>query len=76
MWKKIFAIFLTCISGVPLFYLGELIDINEAIRAMILSFLYITYYFVVIKKIKIEEIDLIVSKVTMQFRNKFIREGL
>lgn len=64
MWRKIFLIILACAVCLPLLYIGGFAPMPPALRAIASSLLYLAAYLAVARRLRIEEIDLLFSKLT------------
>ncbi len=62
-WRKIFKIIIISLIGLPIFYLGSLININSVANAIIFSSIYFLLYLYILKITKIDEIDLFMNKI-------------
>jgi O-antigen/teichoic acid export membrane protein len=68
MWKKIFAIVIACLPGLPILFIGEFFGIDPVIKAMVFSLVYLSTYVIFIRKRRINEVDLLFNKVSRRMR--------
>ena len=61
-WHKLAKIFLASICGIPFLFIGNFLNLNSYIEAVLFSSLYSILYLIIIKKMKIEEVDLFMQK--------------
>ena len=73
LWKRIFAILCCTVLALPALVIGSWIDLNPIIRAVSFSILYLVVYYVAIRRLKIDEVELLVDKLTSRLREMRIR---
>jgi len=61
-WKKIGLVLAIGTAGVQILLLNYLISFNELLSAIIFSFVYLVFYLLVIRKLRIDEIDMFMKK--------------
>ena len=62
-WNKLMAIALAVLLNVPILLIGELVPIGDAVRAIVFSSLFLAGYFVFVRHCRLDEIELLVSRV-------------
>jgi len=62
-WNKLMAIALAVLLNVPILLIGELVPIGDAVRAIVFSSLFLAGYFVFVRHYRLDEIELLVSRV-------------
>lgn len=62
MWRKIFAIAASCLAACPLLFAGELLPLNAVGRAVVSSCVYLAAYMLIVRRLKIDEVDLMVAR--------------
>lgn len=67
-WNKLMAIVLAVLLNVPILLMGELVPIGDAVRALVFSSLFLAGYFVFVRHCRIDEIELVVSRVMSKAR--------
>jgi O-antigen/teichoic acid export membrane protein len=75
MWRKIFAVVGVCAAVSPLLFAGELFAMNSVVRAVLSSCVYLGAYVLIVRRFKIEEIDLILAKAVGSIRRMLSRRG-
>lgn len=68
LWKKLFRIIIASVIASPIVLLGRVVNINEIVGAVIFSLLYLVTYYFILKRFKIEEVELIVGKTLAEFK--------
>ncbi len=61
-WSKLMAIAVAVLLNVPILLIGELVPIGDAVRAIVFSSLFLTGYFVFVRRCRLDEIELVVSR--------------
>ncbi len=62
-WNKLMTIVLAVVLNVPILLIGELVPVADAVRAIVCSLVFLAGYFVFLHHCRIDEIDLLVSRV-------------
>jgi O-antigen/teichoic acid export membrane protein len=65
-WTKLMAMALAVLLNVPILLIGELVPIGDAVRAIVFSSLFLAGYFVFVRHCRLDEIELVVSRVMRQ----------
>jgi O-antigen/teichoic acid export membrane protein len=73
MWNKILLVVVACLAATPVLFAGELLPLNEVLRAVIFSCFYFAAYLVVVGRFHVEEIELIFAKVVKALRRMMLR---
>jgi len=68
LWNRIFTILCCAALALPALLAGMWIDLNPAVRAMSFSVLYLAVYYVAIRRFKIDEVELLVDKLSSGLR--------
>ncbi len=63
LWKKTGIILLVGISCLPVLFAGNLLTMNPIAIAIIFSFIYVLIYLLIMRKLKIEEVDIFMKKI-------------
>ncbi len=62
LWKKIGLILMIGTFGLPILFIGGFLNIAPILSAVIFSTLYLTFYLLIVRRLKIEEIDMLMRK--------------
>ena len=62
-WKKLFTITIVALAPVPILLAGQFVKVNDVIRAVGFSTVYLAVYYLVVRRCKIEEFEAFVSAV-------------
>lgn len=62
LWKKLGIILVVGICCVPILFVGNYIGLNPVVTAVSFSIVYFIVYLLVFKKLRIEEVDIFISK--------------
>jgi O-antigen/teichoic acid export membrane protein len=62
MWDKFFQILSVSLLGFPVLFLGDLINMNIYVTAVVFSGSYFVIYMIILSRYKIEEIDMLVYR--------------
>jgi O-antigen/teichoic acid export membrane protein len=73
MWRKVFSVVAACVAASPALFLGELFALNAVVRAVVFSCLYLAAYLLVVRRFRVEEIELVVGKAVGFMRRKALR---
>jgi O-antigen/teichoic acid export membrane protein len=68
MWKKLLFVITACIAASPVLFAGELVPLNDIIRAVVFSCFYFGAYLLVAGRFHVEEIELILGKTIKALR--------
>lgn len=63
-WREISKIILACTVGLPALLLGRFIHINDVAQALVCSGVYAVVYYLFVRYYKIEEVELMVARVS------------
>jgi O-antigen/teichoic acid export membrane protein len=74
LWKKVFAILCCAVLALPFLVIGRWIDLNSVIRAVAFSLLYLLVYYLAIRRLKMEEVEILVEKLSGRLRG--MRKGI
>jgi O-antigen/teichoic acid export membrane protein len=73
MWRKIFSIAAACAAAAPLLFAGELLAVHAVVRAAISSCLYLGAYLLLVRRIRVQEVELIQARLGAAFRRVAMR---
>lgn len=68
LWRKIMMITCCAALAIPALIISTWIDMNAVAKAMSFSTLYLVAYYVVLRRFRLDEVELIVEKVRKRFR--------
>lgn len=68
LWKKVFSILWCTVLTSPVLVIGIWIDLHPIIRAVSFSVLYLIFYYVAIRRLRIEEVELLAEKLLSRMR--------
>ena len=63
LWRKSAIILLVGTCCLPILFAGNLLTLNPVIIAIIFSIIYVTVYLLIMRKLKIEEVDIFMNKI-------------
>jgi O-antigen/teichoic acid export membrane protein len=75
LWKKIFTILCCAAVAVPVLVAGRWINLNSVIRAVSFSILYLAVYYAAIRRLRVDEVELLVAKLKSRLRDAGARLG-
>ncbi len=75
LWNRIFAILGCAALALPVLVTGLWVNLNPVVRAVSFSVLYLIVYYVAIRRLKIDEVELLVDKLASRFREMRARMG-
>ena len=75
LWKRIFTIFCCAVLPLPVLVAGMWIGLNPVVRAVSFSILYLVVYYAAIRRLKIDEVELLVDKLASRLRDARARIG-
>lgn len=68
LWKRLFTIAGCAVLALPALLIGIWIDLNPVVRAVAFSTLYLAVYYLVLRRFKIAEVDLLAEKLMTRVR--------
>jgi O-antigen/teichoic acid export membrane protein len=75
LWRRIFAILACAVIALPALVAGLWIDTNPVIRAVTFSLLYLLVYCIVLRRFRIDEVELLTERLKNKVRNMRTRLG-
>jgi len=67
-WRRVFTILCCAVLALPALVAGRWVNLNPVIRAVSFSILYLVVYYAVIRRFKIDEVELLVDKLSSGLR--------
>jgi O-antigen/teichoic acid export membrane protein len=67
-WKKVFAIIFVGLISTPIFFIGNLLNLNEIISLFLFGTIYVIAYLFILSKFHYEETDLLLAKMLKKLK--------
>lgn len=75
LWNRIFTILCCAVLALPVLVAGMWVGLNPVVRAVSFSILYLVVYYVAIRRLRIDEVELLVDKMANRLRDVRARMG-
>jgi O-antigen/teichoic acid export membrane protein len=75
LWNRIFSVLCCAVLALPALVAGLWVNLNPVVRAVSFSTLYLVVYYVAIRRFKIDEVELLVDKLSSRLRDMRARMG-
>jgi len=75
LWRKIFTILCCAVLPLPVLVAGMWVNLDPVVRAVSFSILYLVVYYVAMRRLKIDEVELLVDKLESRLRDARARIG-